>query len=466
MPNLPEKFRNEMKKILGEEYEAFLKSYEDIPKQGLRLNRSKISNESFERLIGTKLERINWIDNGYYLKNEFNATKHPYYYAGLYYIQEPSAQTPANILKINRGDRVLDLCAAPGGKSTELAAKLDGSGVLVSNDISITRAKALVKNLNLFGIKNAVITSEEPKKLAKVFEGYFDKILVDAPCSGEGMFRKEPAVIKNWEQYGNDYYSNLQKEILEYAVKMLADDGYLLYSTCTFSAKENEGSIDYILNKFDNLEVIDINNIYEGFSAARPELVDSSFSEIAGAIRLWPHKLAGEGHFICLLHKKTQKNVNVENNFNKETKLTKEEKMFLSDWGLTYEELSKIEVISDKLYLVPKNLPKLEKIRILRKGLYLGDRKKNRFEPSTAFAMSLKMEAAKNTINLPATDSRIIKYLRCETIDITDKEKEEQLSNAMETDYVLICVDSYPLGFAKLMGNTLKNKYFAGWRMM
>ena len=177
--------------MLGEEYDNFLESYNKSPLQGLRLNRTKVSPKEWEGLSVVKTENIPWIDNGYYFDGSvFAATRHPYYYAGLYYIQEPSAQTPANILRVDPGDRVLDLCAAPGGKSTELAAKLNGKGVLVSNDISATRAKALLKNLGVFGIKNTLITSETPKNLSDVFKGYFNKILVDAPCSGEGMFRK------------------------------------------------------------------------------------------------------------------------------------------------------------------------------------------------------------------------------------------------------------------------------------
>ena len=194
---LPEKFEKRMRELLGPEYDAFAKGYEEDHAAGLRVNTMKLTPEEFERIAPVSVQKIPWIANGFYYDADAEQpAKHPYYFAGMYYIQEPSAMTPAAVLPVEPGDRVLDLCAAPGGKSTELAAKLNGKGVLVSNDISNSRAKALLKNLELFGTKNAVIISEPPAKLAERFAGYFDKILVDAPCSGEGMFRKSPAIIK------------------------------------------------------------------------------------------------------------------------------------------------------------------------------------------------------------------------------------------------------------------------------
>ena len=248
MIKLPEKFETRMKALLGEEYEEFAKGYDTEHASGLRVNTLKTTPEIFETMSPVPIRKIPWITNGFfYDAKQEQPAKHPYYFAGLYYIQEPSAMTPAAVLPIEEGDRVLDLCAAPGGKSTELIAKLQGSGVLVSNDISNSRAKALLKNLELFGSRNAVILSEPPIKLAERFESYFDKILVDAPCSGEGMFRKSPAIMKNWEQYGVEYYEKLQKEILPLAVKMLRPGGKLLYSTCTFSPEEDEQMLSFLL---------------------------------------------------------------------------------------------------------------------------------------------------------------------------------------------------------------------------
>ena len=468
MTNLPENFKEKMKVLLKDEFDDFLTSYDEKFFQGFRLNRLKVFPGQWERLSDIKTDKIPWIDNGYYYEpNEFNATKHPFYYAGLYYIQEPSAQTPANLLPVEPYDRVLDLCAAPGGKSTELAAKLGGKGVLVSNDISATRAKALLKNLGVFGVKNALITSETPEKLAEVFKGYFNKILIDAPCSGEGMFRKDPKVIKNWEQYGTGYYSDIQREILPNALKMLSDDGYMLYSTCTFSPEENEGAIDYLLGLSDDLEVIPLNDKYEGFSSANPEWANSKREEIRGAVRIFPHKMKGEGHFCCLIHKKGNDTGSIGFSHFKPAKLTEEEKDFLKRWAVNKEDFGRIELHGDKFYLVPEGLPDIKGLRVLRNGLYLGDRKKGRFEPSEPFAMSLLKEEAEYFLDLKPNDTRVEKYLKCETIDITEEDiKENSLTDAPKGSYVLIGVSGFPLGFGKLTGTAIKNKYFAGWRIV
>ncbi|MDI9488797.1 MAG: RsmB/NOP family class I SAM-dependent RNA methyltransferase, partial [Bacillota bacterium] len=233
--NLPRLFEDRMRNLLGDEYEEYLKCYHKPYYGGIRVNTLKLSPEEFENLCPFSIKKIPWIPNGYFYDTNEQPARHPYYYAGLYYIQEPSAMTPASLLPVKPGEKVLDLCAAPGGKSTELGAKLQGKGLLVSNDISNSRAKALLKNIELFGIKNAYVLSESPNRLAEHFPQYFDKILVDAPCSGEGMFRKSPSIMKNWEQYGVDYYNKLQKEIIIYAAKMLKPGGMMLYSTCTFS---------------------------------------------------------------------------------------------------------------------------------------------------------------------------------------------------------------------------------------
>ena len=303
---LPIEFLDSMKELLGEEYEAYLNSFNEKRVYGLRVNTSKISPEEFEKISPFPLTPIPWISNGYYYEGDQKPAKHPYYFAGLYYLQEPSAMTPANVLPIEEGDRVLDVCAAPGGKSTELAAKLNGTGLLVSNDISNSRAKALLKNLELFGISNALILSESPHKLVDRFPEYFDKILIDAPCSGEGMFRKEPAVIKSWLEKGTDFYAKLQREIVTYAVKMLKPGGMLLYSTCTFNPKENEGTIEYLLNLCPELSIVSVQNRYEGFGEGLKKYAPN-VDNIEESIRIWPQRMQGEGHYLVLLKKEGEK---------------------------------------------------------------------------------------------------------------------------------------------------------------
>lgn len=455
MVDLPERFKQRIKEQLGTEYEAYLQSFQEKGRNGLRVNTGKLTAEEFETLSPFGLKQVPWVPNGYIYEDERPAV-HPYYYAGLYYLQEPSAMTPASLLPIEPGDKVLDLCAAPGGKSTELAARLRGEGVLVSNDISNSRAKALLKNLELFGTKNAVILSEPPAKLAERFAGYFDKILVDAPCSGEGMFRKSPAIMKNWEQYGVEYYQKLQREILPSAVKMLKPGGMLLYSTCTFSPEEDEDTLLFLLREYQELSMAESPLTYEGFAEGRPEWVDGP-EELKKAIRIWPHRMEGEGHFVALLQKSMDADADTYRGERvRPAKLSEEAEAFLSHISLGLEP-ERIISREEKLYYLPEGLPELTGLRILRTGLLLGEMKKNRFEPSQALACALKAEEYDNCYNLSSEDADVIRYLKCETITATEPVKD---------GFVLVCVDGYPLGWGKAANGVIKNKYLAGWRMM
>lgn len=454
---LPEKFEKRMRELLGDEYESFEKGYATEHAAGIRVNTMKLTPAAFEKIAPLSVRKVPWIPNGFFYDAGKNQpAKHPYYFAGMFYIQEPSAMTPAMILPVEPGDKVLDLCAAPGGKSTELAAKLNGEGVLVSNDISNSRAKALLKNLELFGTKNAIILSESPAKLSERFEGYFDKILVDAPCSGEGMFRKSPAIMKNWEQYGVAYYQKLQREILPFAVRMLRPGGMLLYSTCTFSPEEDEDTLAFLLREYPELSMVEPAFTYEGFAPARPEWADAP-EEVRKAIRIWPHRMEGEGHFVALLKKSEDSPVTgVMPESYKPAKLSKEAQEFLDRLKVSFDR-DRIVARADSLYYLPKDIPVLSGLRILRSGLLLGEIKKNRFEPSQALACALKSEEYDNVYSLPAEDEDVIRYLKCETIDAKSEVKD---------GFVLVCVDGYPLGWGKAAKGVIKNKYLAGWRMM
>jgi tRNA and rRNA cytosine-C5-methylases len=463
--NLPKLFEDRMRKLLGDEYEEYLQCYHQPHYGGLRVNTMKTTPEEFERICPFTIKRIPWVRNGYYYAPEEQPAKHPYYYGGLYYIQEPSAMTPASLLPIEKGDKVLDICAAPGGKSTELGARLGGEGLLVSNDISNSRAKALLKNIELFGIRNALILSEAPNKLAGYFPEYFDKILIDAPCSGEGMFRKSPAIMKNWEQYGVEYYNKLQKEIILFAAAMLKPGGYMLYSTCTFSPEENEGTISYLLEQFPEFHVVnaipdektqkELAISYEGFDFGKPEWADGK-EELKNCIRLWPHKINGEGHFVTLLHKEGSKQAKDNTTSYGKSKNT------LSEEALDFFEhlkfpvpIERLLVHDDKVFLLPEGLPDLKGLRILRQGLLLGEMKKMRFEPSQALASSLRITDYDKIIRLSIDDPNVIKYLKCESID---------LKKDFPDGWYLVCVEEYPLGWLKIAKNNIKNKYLPGWR--
>ena len=284
--NLPQDFLEEMKRLLEDEYEDFLASYEEEPRAGLRINKRKLTEDNAEDILPVKIANVPWISNGYYYDGEDQPSRHPYYFAGLYYLQEPSAMTPANLIPITPGDKVLDMCAAPGGKATELGVKLNGQGVLYANDISNSRAKALLKNLELFGIPNIFVTSEEPSKLLHACGGYFDKILIDAPCSGEGMFRKDPKMVKSFMEHGPEYYAKIQKSLILTAADLLAPGGMILYSTCTFSPLENEAVIQHLLDNRDGFSVIPINGRYEGFSEGRPDIIDHGHESLKNCVRI------------------------------------------------------------------------------------------------------------------------------------------------------------------------------------
>lgn len=454
--NLPEEYMHRMKELLGEdEFLAYMKSFEEKNYRGLRVNTLKISPAEFEKISPFSLKKIPWTDNGYYYEDKEQPAKHPYYYAGLYYIQEPSAMTPAQLLPIEEGDRVLDVCAAPGGKSTELAAKLGGTGVLVSNDISNSRAKALLKNIELMGVKNAYVVSELPENLVSRFSQYFDKILIDAPCSGEGMFRKEPSMVKSWEEHGVDFFHKLQKGIIDSAVKLLKPGGKILYSTCTFSPEEDEGSIQYILENYPEYTVEKIASPWKEFSPGHPEWING-FACLKNTIRLWPHKLKGEGHFIALLSKEGERETSNYSGKSKAFVLSEECKEFFQYLKMPISWESCMQV-KDKLFWIPDTSIDTKGLRILRSGLYLGDFKKNRFEPSQSLAMALKKEEFEQTMDFSADDILITKYLKGETLDIPDTKAK---------GWYLICVDGFPLGWGKAAKGKLKNKYHSGWRML
>lgn len=449
---LPESFETNMKQYLGNQWEEYVDSYQKPSYYGVRYNPLKIEKEEFLRRIPFELKEVPWCGQGFYYDGrKEQPAKHPFYHAGLYYIQEPSAMLPASLLPVEPGDKVLDLCAAPGGKSTQISGKLQGKGLLVSNDISISRAKALVKNLEMAGVSNAVVTSEKPEKLASVFPEFFDKVLVDAPCSGEGMFRKNPLMVKDYEERGVEYYAPLQKEIVRQAITMLKPGGVMVYSTCTFSPEENEGLVNWVLENFEDISVEE-GISFTGRDFGHPDWLGLKNEEISKAYRMWPHKIQGEGHFAVIMKKsgKSRKK-NIEGKGN--AKLTKEARKFLDLFDFDDSRGYYLE-LDHKLYLVPKEMPEIKGIRIVRSGLYLGLMKKNRFEPSQALAMALTMEKGP-CIDLSIADERVVKYLKCETILLDGPE-----------GFVLIGVDGYPLGWGKLKNGMLKNKYAPAWRMM
>ena len=463
MIKLPEKFENKMKELLQDEYDDYLQCYDEPRYYGLRVNTNKISVEDFLKIAPWPLTPVPWIPNGFYYDGDkIQPSKHPYYFAGLYYLQEPSAMTPASRIPVEPGERVLDVCAAPGGKATELGAKLKGEGVLIANDISNSRARGLLKNLELFGIGNMMVISEEPGKLVEYFPEYFDKILIDAPCSGEGMFRKDKKMVKAWEEHGPEFFSKLQRSIITQAAAMLKPGGMILYSTCTFDPLENEKTVEYLLETCPEFKICEMEG-YEGFCEGIPKYVEDHSEEYRKTVRIFPHKMQGEGHYLALVKKGDD---NTERKNEKTTKpksgakkLPEELEQFLKELAWDVDK-SRLDIREERVYYMPENLPMLKGVRFLRSGLLLGEVKKNRFEPSQALAMCLKKDEYPRILDLPVSDDRVIKYLKGETLDVED------ITSRKEKGWYLVCVDGYPLGFGKLANQTLKNKYLPGWRWM
>ena len=452
---LPVLFKDKMKKLLGDEYEAYLESYTKPKYQGIRVNTLKVKEEDWKQLNPfMNLEEVPWCKEGYYYEEPNRPGKHPFYHAGLYYMQEPSAMAPGAYIPIEEGDKVLDLCAAPGGKSTQVAAKLRQTGLLVSNDISASRTQALVKNLENFGVRNSIITNETPERLAAKLPGYFDKILIDAPCSGEGMFRKDEGAIKSWETHGVEHCCGLQRDILEDAYTMLKEDGMILYSTCTFSPEENEGMIQEFLNKHPQSQVVQLTPV-GGILKGHPEWTEGGASMLEGALRLWPHHLKGEGHFVCLIQKKEpvqdETKRLVFKKCIKDIPLLKE---FIETYTFMDLHTPVIE-IKEKVYLGIEDAPDLSGLRVVRSGMLLGELKNKRFEPAHALSIAYPKEMFKHYINLELDDVNVLKYLKGETL-LIDSVK----------GYHVIGVLGYPLGWVKSNNGTLKNQYPPHWRMM
>ncbi|MEK4435087.1 RsmB/NOP family class I SAM-dependent RNA methyltransferase [Paenibacillus sp. FSL K6-2862] len=543
---LPSIFAERMENLLGDEFEQFMKSYEQSPHAGLRVNTLKISMEQFDKLAPFDLRPIPWCGTGFYVPHGMKPGLHPYYHAGLYYIQEPSAMAPVELLDVQPGDHVLDLCAAPGGKSTQIAAKLRGKGVLVTNDIHSERTKALAKNVELYGVRNAVVLNESPERIAGAFPHYFNKVLIDAPCSGEGMFRKDEDMVKSWEHHSVEKCVLMQRDILETAAKLLAPGGTIVYSTCTFAPEENEAMIAEFLNLNPDFTVHDIPET-DGFAPGRPDWVRQMLPETAGktgavldqtrgTARLWPHLLEGEGHYVAVLQHRSETSTeqisSVEDEKETVSKIDEDQGIAVTqplskadrkrerlmrtesrerndrparggknegkagrnnerdarksnrgkgrgtdqvniDPGTVYqqfiEEHLEIELLGetvfygDRVYQSSVGASRLEGLKVIRPGWFMGTVKNGRFVPSHPLACALNSSEARRVINLASASGEAVRYLKGETLNI-EEARVECKSGAAAKGYALVCVDGYALGWGKWLDGVLKNEYPAGWR--
>ena len=442
---IPAEFLNRMQTMLGSEYEDFLNSYDRPLQKGLRFGHKA---DGRDLTLPFDLTPVPWAPRGFSYQPEYRPGKHPYHEAGLYYLQEPSAMAPAALLHPSPGDRVLDLCAAPGGKATQLADFLNGKGLLVCNEIHPKRAKILSRNIERMGIANALVLNMHPRDLETLFINFFDKILVDAPCSGEGMFRKEAASVTDWSLETVLMCAARQKEILCSAAAMLRPGGTLCYSTCTFSPEENEGVMAWFLEEYPEFSPVETEAPW--FAPAHPEWAKPENPQLRHGFRLWPHKLAGEGHFIMLLQKQ-----NDENTFHSNSsifasiKAPKELRSFLTELNI---QLPNGQLVSfgSSLYLLPPEAPDLNRLKVLRPGLELGVLKKGRFEPSHALAIWLR--SCEQIADFPADSPEILDYLH------------GQVLHGNHKGWTLVTVDGLSLGWAKGADGQLKNHFPKGLR--
>ncbi|WP_296559323.1 RsmF rRNA methyltransferase first C-terminal domain-containing protein [uncultured Acetobacterium sp.] len=461
---LPEAFKEKMKKLMGESYQSLLDSYDQPESKGIRTNTLKLEPDELADKLPFETQAVNWCKEGFYIDHTVRPGKNPYYYAGLYYVQEPTAMAAVEVLDPKPGDWVLDLCAAPGGKSTQIGARLQGIGLLVANELVNSRAGILSTNIERMGMANAIVTNEFPERLVDSFYESFDKILVDAPCSGEGMFRKDPGALADWSLERVDRCMGKQEKILESAHRLLKPGGVLVYSTCTFSPEENEQIIEAFIEKYPyTLQTIELPGITDH---GRVDWTRKQQQDITKTLRIMPMTVKGEGHFIAKLIKSEgiAEAIDVKQGYPK-SRLKKATRTDLQDYrdfaknNLQAEFYQKIEdrlyLLGDHLYAIPAaiELERIANLKLLRTGLDLGTFKKNRFEPSYALAMALKLSQAKNSVDLNDEDLAY-QYL-----------KGEALNLQAPKGWVLVGYDGYPLGFGKASEGLIKNHYPKGLRI-
>ena len=429
---LPQQFLERMQSQLGAEYDAFLKSLERPRAVALRFNPMKGAAPALPFVC----ESVPWEPMGYYYDPEARPGLHPYHEAGLYYLQEASAMSAVALLDPQPGERVCDLCAAPGGKTTQIAGRMGGEGFLLCNEINPKRAKILSRNVERMGVANALVTNEHPQRLAERLPGYFDRVLIDAPCSGEGMFRKEEAAVTDWSPETVEMCARRQAEILDSGALLVRPGGRLVYSTCTFAPQENEEAVAAFLERHPE---------FEAESVSVPWFTPAG----QGQFRMWPHRLLGEGHFGAVLHRKGEAECEqIDAHGEKLPKLWIE---FAKEMGIELPE-GKALTFGASLYWAAPEMPQLKGLKVMRPGLELGELKKDRFEPAHALALWLK--EAKRIQNYGAESKEIEEYLTGNVIPSNEK------------GWCLVTVDGFSIGWGKGDGRQLKNHYPKGLRRL
>ncbi len=447
--NFPIDFEKKFQSLMSlSEYDEFMSALHQPKVSGLRVNRLKVHMARWHEISPFQTDSVPWAGDGFYLEEDTRPGIHPYYHAGLYYIQEPSAMLPAQLLAAQPGDRVLDLCAAPGGKTVRLATDMENKGLLLSNDINPKRIKALAKNIEISGITNTVVTNESPEKLSRFYENYFNKVLLDVPCSGEGMFRKDPDAVKSWNRYKAEELQGLQREIFKSAYQILAPGGTLVYSTCTFNPEENEKNIAWFLNTYPDLYMKEIPK-HSGMESGRPEWADGN-PELLKTARLWPHRVKGEGHFTALMGRCGEDNTEKEPYTRTEPPLSFRK---FCDSMLHQVPQGIYHMGKTELHILPQGYQDRPGLKTVKTGLYIGSEERGTFDPSQSLIMALCWENLQHKESFPLESPDLLRYLKGET-----------LQREGDKGYIALGVDEFPLGWGKIGENGLKNLYPKGWR--
>ena len=456
---LPEKFIEKYQRLLGDEAPTFLASFDQPSQSGFRVNPLKAAPQA---TIDQAAGKVPYVPTGYYGGVDGKSLDHV---TGAIYSQEPSAMYVGEVVDPQPGERVLDLCAAPGGKTTHLVAKMHDQGLLVANEIFRKRAKVLAENLERWGTTSTVVMNESPADLEEQFPQFFDRILVDAPCSGEGMFRKEPAGIEYWNPAYPAECANRQRKILASAMKMLKPGGILVYSTCTFAPEEDEQNLAWLLQNYPDLKTVPVKK-YPGMDDGRPEWADNN-PAIRDAVRLFPHHIKGEGHFIAKLQNgdlvsveaaaPAKRHRNKKKRRQQRPSLDKQDQAEFAavrDVLLPDYQPNRLVTFGDQLYALPKGMPAdLAGMTIRRPGLHLGTFKKNRFEPALAWALATDPAACPRVLELSHDQWR--QYVHGDVVTI---------DSPKQNGWYLLACDEHTTGFGKLVGTTIKNFYPKGLR--
>ncbi len=444
----PGAFLKRMAGLLGPaEFDAFLKSLtEGEAARGLRLNLAKLSPHEWAKRSPWPLEPVPWCPFGYYYPHEARPGPHPYFFAGLYYIQEPSAMAVGEVLAPTPGERVIDLAAAPGGKTTHLATRMEGQGLLVANEVDGKRIRGLLDNVERWGARLAVV-SAPVARLASAWGAFFDRVLLDAPCSGEGMMRRDPQVRAHWGPGAPGRMRRVQEGLLEAAARLVRPGGVLVYATCTFAPEENEGVIAGFLRRNPEFDVQEA-KVHPSFAPGVPEWGGGD-RRLAQTARLWPHRLRGEGHYIARLVRLEGSPGTPSHHLPpppKKVALRELERFWSNHVGRPLPEI--LWERDGHFYQLPDGLPELKGIRAPAPGLYLGVAKKGRFVPSRALALALDAADAGPRIELSSHDPRSLKFALGEPVEVRG-----------DAGWHLVTTDGFPLGWGYLKGGVLRAKH-------